>query len=74
MILFQSVYEDSMDLLAIFPAVLALVKNPENFRNTTDAGDWVDSLLEALKISGEDFTVEKSSTEDLLRLLISLNA
>ncbi|XP_015126096.1 probable citrate synthase 2, mitochondrial [Diachasma alloeum] len=70
----ESSYEDSMDLLAIFPTILALVKNPENVKNTTDGGDWVDSLLGSLRVSGENCTVQKSSTGDLLRLIISLNA
>ncbi|XP_063978864.1 probable citrate synthase, mitochondrial isoform X2 [Diachasmimorpha longicaudata] len=70
----ESVYEDSMDLLAIFPAILALVKNPENFKIMIDNGDWVDSLVGFWKISGENLTGEKSSAKDLLRLIMSLNA
>ncbi|XP_011296902.1 probable citrate synthase 2, mitochondrial isoform X2 [Fopius arisanus] len=70
----ESMYEDSMDVLAIFPAIVGLVKNPDSFRNTRDSGDSVDCLMESLKKNSQEKLTVQSSTEDLLRLIILLNA
>lgn len=74
----QHIYEDSMELLASLPAIVALVSSKE-VRPTQlalEKADWVEFFLDCLhNTAAENITeAQKKSLGDFLRLYIAVNA
>ncbi|XP_014224589.1 citrate synthase, mitochondrial-like [Trichogramma pretiosum] len=79
----EHVYEDSMELLASLPAIVALVSACESSRPqiplTLEKYDWAEFFLDCLRTTGDtnnnNFTdAQKQSLTDFLRLYIAVNA
>ncbi|XP_014483178.1 PREDICTED: probable citrate synthase 2, mitochondrial [Dinoponera quadriceps] len=67
-------YEDSMEFLAMLPAIIGLVAKGQISTKVSSDGDWVQFLSECLTNVTENFDRRKSSIVDFLRLYVTLNA
>lgn len=78
MTLWQHTYEEGMELLAVLPAIVGLVRNVnrEIKENPKDGdGDWVDFLLERSGLLSDTIDERnKASFADFMRLYIVANA
>ncbi|XP_058810865.1 citrate synthase, mitochondrial-like [Phymastichus coffea] len=75
----EHIYEDSMELLASLPAIVALVGSNNQSRPTPltllRKTDWADFFLDCLHNSRDTFTeAQRHSLVDFLRLFIAVNA
>lgn len=73
----EHIYEDSMELLASLPAIVALVSSGDS-RPTPlrlEKTDWVEFFLDCLHNATDSFTEQqKQGLADFLRLFVAVNA
>ncbi|EFN84182.1 Probable citrate synthase 1, mitochondrial, partial [Harpegnathos saltator] len=71
---FEYTYEDSMEFLAMLPAIIGLIAKGQVSTNVSSDSDWMQFLLECLSNVIENLDSRKSSVADFLRLYVTLNA
>ncbi|XP_014218977.1 citrate synthase, mitochondrial-like [Copidosoma floridanum] len=73
----EHIYEDSMELLASLPAIVALVSATETRRSSLvlEKADWIDFFLDCLHNVDDSFSeAQRQGLGDFLRLYVSVNA